>query len=137
MALTDIEKLRIYIADTIEPYLFSDEELQSFLDENDGNVIETAAILRPLVGLRMAAYLAREKEGEVEVYSGERAQNYLKYLEYFEDEGITGETSKSVHLVGGVSIAKNDAVDNNPDSCGAGVKVGMFSGNTQGLFRWY
>lgn len=136
MALTDIEKLRIYIADTTEPTFFTDVELQSFLDDNEGNVPLTADALRPIMGLRMASALAREREGNVEVYGSERASNYLAYLKYFENEGYSVESKLAAPIIGGVSATKNATVDNDPDSVGSGVKIGMFSSNSSGLFQW-
>lgn len=136
MALTDIEKLRIYIADTTEPTFFTDVELQSFLDDNEGNVPLTADALRPIMGLRMASALAREREGNVEVYGSERASNYLAYLKYFENEGYSVESKLAAPIIGGVSATKNAAVDNDTDSVGPGAKIGMFSSNSSGLFQW-
>lgn len=135
MALTDIELLRIYIGDASEPYIFSDEELQAFLDLNDNDIQKTADILRPYVGLRMASEFTREREGNVEIYGGDKAKNYLEYLKHFNDEQLSsaGKLLAS-HYIGGTSKTFNDAIDNNTDIVGPGIQVGMFSGNTMGLF---
>lgn len=83
MALTDIEKVRLLIGDVpTSPFyqLFTDEEIQAFLDMNGGNVMQAARLAAISASLQLAGWSTRERTGDIEVWSSLSTQ-YLKALE--------------------------------------------------------
>lgn len=125
--MTDIQQLRLLIGDTTEPYILTDDQLQYYLDINNGNIILTANALRPVVLMQLSTTQVREREGSVEVYGGEKATNYLAALKYFEQSGSVDFKNTASPIVGGVRVSENYRVDSDPDSCGAGITIGIFS----------
>jgi len=85
MALTPIEQVRLLIGDVpSSPFyqLFSDEEIQQFLDMNNGNVYSAARLAAISASFQLAGWSTRERTGDIEVWSSLSTQ-YLKSLDYF------------------------------------------------------
>ena len=72
MALTDVEVVRLLIGDTpTSPFyqLFTDEEIQQFLDMNGGNVMQAARMAAIAASMQLAGWTTRERTGDIEVWS--------------------------------------------------------------------
>lgn len=83
MALTDVEKVRLLIGDVpTSPFyqLFSDEEIQEFLDLNGGNVLQAARMAAIAASMQLAGYNTRERVGDEEIWNSLSTQ-YLKALQ--------------------------------------------------------
>ena len=62
MALTDIEKIRILIGDSEgSPWyqLFTDDEIQAFLDMTGGNVMQAARLAAIAASMQLAGWNTR------------------------------------------------------------------------------
>lgn len=84
MALTPVEQVRLIIGDVpSSPFyqLFTDEELQSFLDMTNQNVFAAARLAAISASFQLAGWSSRERTGEIEVWSNLSTQ-YLKALDY-------------------------------------------------------
>lgn len=85
MALTPIEQVRLLIGDVpSSPFyqLFTDEEIQQFLDMNNGNVYAAARLAAISASFQLSGWSTRERTGDIEVWSSLSTQ-YLKSLDYF------------------------------------------------------
>lgn len=85
MALTDIEKVRLLIGDTpTSPFymLFSDDEIQCFLDMAGGSVILAARTAAISASFQIAGWSSRERTGDIEVWSN-LSTAYLRALDNF------------------------------------------------------
>lgn len=117
-------QLRLFIGDAIEPYVLTDEQLQFYLDEANGNIVVAANKLRPIVAMQLATSQVREREGSVEVYGGEKSSNFLRVLKFLEEQGSLDFKASAAPIIGGVRKSANIAIDNDPESVGCGVKLG-------------
>ena len=82
MALTEIEKVRLWIGATeSSPFyeLITDDEIQYFLDLNSNDVFEAARMGCSAMYLKVIAIPSREVTGEIEVWN-EYRKGYLDYL---------------------------------------------------------
>lgn len=114
MALTDIEKIRLLIGDTpTSPFyqLFTNEELQAFLDMQGGNVIQAARMAAIAASMQLAGYNTRERTGDIEVWNTVATQ-YLKALENLIDD-TSGYTLPSGLMPYAAGISWQDVCDNN------------------------
>ena len=119
MALTDVETVRLLIGDTpTSPFypLFSNEEIQQFLDMNGGAIMQAARLAAIAASMQLAGYTSRERTGEIEVWSN-LSTSYLKALENLIDD------SSAVNIPNGIrpyaaGISYKDICDNdsNPDN---------------------
>lgn len=85
MALTPVEQVNLLIGNTISnPFypIFSDEEIQQFLDLNNQNVYQAARMAAISASFTIAGYSTRERTGDIEVWS-DYAKNYLAALANF------------------------------------------------------
>lgn len=80
MALTPIQAVRLFIGDSSEPYTFTDEEIQYFLDMSGNNVRQASifAIYAILADLAKNKSVYRETAGHYEVWSN--ALDWYKLL---------------------------------------------------------
>lgn len=71
MALSPIQAVRLFIADTSEPFTFSDEEVQYFLDMSGGSVRQASiyALYAIIADLAKNKSVYREMTGDIEVWS--------------------------------------------------------------------
>ena len=119
MALTDVEVVRLLIGDTpTSPFyqLFTDEEIQQFLDMNGGNVMQAARMAAIAASMQLAGWTTRERTGDIEVWSSLSTQ-YLKAL----DNLINDSSSASIPnglmpYASGISWADMCANNANPDN---------------------
>jgi hypothetical protein len=101
MALTDIQKVRLLISDSSEPYMFSDEEIQEFLDMSGGNVRQAAilAIYSTISYLAKNKSVYRETAGNIEVWSN-AIEWYKLLLGNFNSNPVLGLGALTVYAAG-------------------------------------
>lgn len=133
MALTDIEIVRLLIGDTpTSPFyqLFTDEEIQQFLDLNDGNVMRAARMAAIAASLQLAGWTTRERTGDIEVWSS-LSTSYLKALDNFiKDSGSVSIPSGLLGYAAGISYEDVCANDRNPDNVRPGlIGIRLCDGN--------
>lgn len=84
MALTPVQQVRLLIGDVpTSPFyqLFSDEEIQGFLDLTNQNIFAAARLAAISASFQLAGWSTRERTGDIEVWSSLSTQ-YLKALDY-------------------------------------------------------
>jgi len=94
-----IQQIRLRIGDNLEPYLLADEEIAFYLYKDvdidageEPDVDKTVQLLTPIVLRNMATRFAREREGNVEVYGGEKTRNAIDAMKYLRDSGLDTST---------------------------------------------
>lgn len=119
MALTDVEKVRLLIGDVpTSPFyqLFTDEEIQAFLDMTGGNVMQAARLAAIAASLQLAGWNTRERVGDEEIWSSLSTQ-YLKALEnLIKDTSSATLPNGLMPYAAGISWADVCANNNNPDN---------------------
>lgn len=119
MALTDVEIVRLLIGDTpTSPFyqLFTDEEIQQFLDLNGGNVRQAARMAAIAASMQLAGWTTRERTGDIEVWSSLSTQ-YLKALEnLINDSSSASIPNGLMPYASGISWADVCANNDNPDN---------------------
>ena len=119
MALTDIEKIRVLIGDTEgSPWyqLFTDDEIQAFLDMTGGNVMQAARLAAIAASMQLAGWSSRERTGDLEVWSNLSTQ-YLKALEnLIKDTSSATLPNGLMPFAAGISWVDVCANNNNPDN---------------------
>ena len=119
MALTDVEVVRLLIGDTpTSPFyqLFTDEEIQQFLDLNGGNVRQAARMAAIAASMQLAGWTTRERTGEVEVWSSLSSQ-YLKALENLINDSSAGNLPNGLMpYASGISWVDVNTNNANPDN---------------------
>lgn len=136
MALTDIEKIRILIGDTEgSPFymLFTDNEIQAFLDLTGGNVMQAARLAAIAASMQLAGWTTRERTGDIEVWSSLSTQ-YLKALEnLIKDASSATLPNGLMPYAAGISWKDKISNDSSPDNVRPALtKVRVCDGN--GLF---
>lgn len=129
MALTDVEKVRILIGDVEgSPFyqLFTDDEIQAFLDLNGGNVMQAARMAAIAASMQLAGYSSRERTGDIEVWSN-LSTAYLKALQNLIDSpsGYTLPNGLMPYAAGisWADICANNATEDNVRPALTQVKV--------------
>lgn len=119
MALTDIEKVRILIGDVpTSPFyqIFTDDEIQAFLDLAGGNVLQAARTAAIAASMQLAGWNTRERTGDIEVWNSLSTQ-YLKALEnLIDDSGSSSLPNGLMPYASGISWSDICANNNNPDN---------------------
>ena len=119
MALTDVEIVRLLIGDTpTSPFyqLFTDEEIQQFLDLNGGNVRQAARMAAIAASMQLAGWTSRERSGDLEVWSN-LSTAYLKALEnLINDSSSASIPNGLMPYASGISWADVCANNANPDN---------------------
>jgi len=119
MALTDIETVRLLIGDIpTSPFyqLFTDEEIQQFLDLNGGNVRQASRMAAIAASMQLAGWTSRERVGDIEVWSNLSTQ-YLKALEnLINDSSSASIPNGLMPYASGISWADMCANNANPDN---------------------
>lgn len=119
MALTDVEVVRLLIGDTpTSPFyqLFTDEEIQQFLDLNGGNVRQASRMAAIAASMQLAGWTTRERTGDIEVWSSLSTQ-YLKALEnLINDSSSASIPNGLMPYASGISWADMCANNANPDN---------------------
>ena len=112
MALTDLQALRLNVADN-EPglYILSDDEMQHFLDTNNGNVTRASTAAARVILLK----LSQRTDEIVDIFSirgSKAAEQYRLALELFlKDPNLNPLIGNLQGYFGGVS--KSDMESNN------------------------
>ena len=119
MALTDVEVVRLLIGDVpTSPFyqLFTDEEIQQFLDLNGGNVRQASRMAAIAASMQLAGWTTRERTGDIEVWSSLSTQ-YLKALEnLINDSSSASIPNGLMPYASGISWADMCANNANPDN---------------------
>ena len=119
MALTDVEVVRLLIGDTpTSPFyqLFTDEEIQQFLDLNGGNVRQASRMAAIAASMQLAGWTSRERVGDIEVWSNLSTQ-YLKALEnLINDSSSASIPNGLMPYASGISWSDMCANNANPDN---------------------
>ena len=119
MALTDVEVVRLLIGDTpTSPFyqLFTDEEIQQFLDLNGGNVRQAARMAAIAASMQLAGWNTRETTGDISVWN-ELSTAYLKALDNFINDSSSASIPNGLMpYASGISWADVCANNANPDN---------------------
>ncbi len=88
-----VDEVRLRIGDKEEPYVITDEEISFYLyknanSENVVDVDQTVTDLAPIMIKNMAAIYVREREGNVEVFAGQKTQNMMDAYKFLGDSGL-------------------------------------------------
>ena len=119
MALTDVEVVRLLIGDVpSSPFyqLFTDEEIQQFLDLNGGNVRQAARMAAIAASMQLAGWNTRESTGDISVWN-ELSTAYLKALDNFINDSSSASIPNGLMpYASGISWADVCANNANPDN---------------------
>ena len=119
MALTDVEVVRLLIGDVpSSPFyqLFTDEEIQQFLDLNGGNVRQAARMAAIAASMQLAGWNTRESTGDISVWN-ELSTAYLKALDNFINDSSSASIPNGLMpYASGISWADMCANNANPDN---------------------
>lgn len=145
MALTPIEQVRLLIGDVpSSPFyqLFTNDEIQFFLDQNNGNVQLAARMAAIAASFQLAGWNTRERVGDEEIWNSLSTQ-YLKALQNVIDNPIINLPNGMMPWAGGISWADVCANNSNPDNvrspltkiktCDCDNKCGCGCGDTFGV----
>ena len=95
--------------------LFTDEQIQYFLDINNGNVPAAARMAAIAASLQLAGWATRERVGDVEVWSS-LSTNYLKALEMLITNPSVNIPNGLMPWAGGISKTQVCENNKNPDN---------------------
>ena len=119
MALTDVEVVRLLIGDTpTSPFyqLFTDEEIQQFLDMNGGNVRQAARMAAIAASMQLAGWNTRESTGDISVWN-ELSTAYLKALDNFINDSSSASIPNGLMpYASGISWSDMCTNNANPDN---------------------
>ena len=119
MALTDVEVVRLLIGDTpTSPFyqLFTDEEIQQFLDLNGGNVRQASRMAAIAASMQLAGWNTRESTGDISVWN-ELSTAYLKALDNFINDSSSASIPNGLMpYASGISWSDMCANNANPDN---------------------
>ena len=119
MALTDVEVVRLLIGDTpTSPFyqLFTDEEIQQFLDLNSGNVRQAARMAAIAASMQLAGWNTRESTGDISVWN-ELSTAYLKALDNFINDSSSASIPNGLMpYASGISWVDVNTNNANPDN---------------------
>lgn len=117
MALTNLEKLRIELADN-EPglYILSDDDLEYFLAKNNQNITRSMLDAAKTILFR----LAQRNDEQVDIFSIKGSKASAEYREalklFLRDSNLNPVLRNCVGWVGGVSLAEMQANRDNLDN---------------------
>lgn len=94
--------------------LFTDEEIQVFLDLNSGNIQAAARMAAISASMQLAAWSTRERTGDIEVWSS-LSSNYLKALDYLINNPAGNIPNGLMPWAGGISKKEVCQNNRNPD----------------------
>lgn len=118
MALTQVEQVRLLIglvpANPFNDYM-SDEDIQWFLDYNNGNVLQAARMAAISLSLALTSVNSREITGDIHVYN-DIARAYTLSLGNFIDDSVAANIPNGIMpYAAGISyadICANSNLDN-------------------------
>ncbi len=94
--------------------LFTDEEIQFFLDLNNGNIQAAARMAAISASMQLAAWSTRERTGDIEVWSS-LSSNYVKALDYLINNPTGNIPNGLMPWAGGISKKEVCQNNRNPD----------------------
>lgn len=118
MALSPIESVRLLIGDIPgSPFypLYTDEQIQEFLDLSNGNIQQAARLAAISASFILAGWSTRERTGDLEVWNSLSTQ-YLKALDNVISNPILELPNGMMPYAGGISWADVCANNRNPDN---------------------
>lgn len=118
MALSPIESVRLLIGDIPgSPFypLYTDEQIQEFLDLSNGNIQQAARLAAISASFILAGWSTRERTGDIEVWNSLSTQ-YLKALDNVINNPILELPNGMMPYAGGISWADVCANNRNPDN---------------------
>ena len=138
MALTDVEVVRLLIGDTpTSPFyqLFTDEEIQQFLDLNGGNVRQAARMAAIAASMQLAGWNTRETTGDISVWN-ELSTAYLKALDNFINDSSSASIPNGLMpYASGISWSDMCANNANPDNVRSPLTQIKVCGSPSGGFN--
>lgn len=119
MALTPVQQVRLFIGDVpTSPFyqLFTDDEIQSFIDMGGGNIMQAARLAAIAASFQLAGWTTRERTGDIEVWSSLSTQ-YLKALDnLIKDPSFKTIPSGLMPYAAGISWEDVCNNEKNPDN---------------------
>lgn len=119
MALTPVQTVRLLIGDvTTSPFyqLFTDEDIQQFLDMNGQNIMQAARMAAIAASMQLAGWTSRERTADIEVWSN-LSTAYLKALEnLINDSSAATLPNGLMPYASGISWADFNANNLNTDN---------------------
>lgn len=118
MALTPIESVRLLIGDIPgSPFypLYTDEQIQEFLDLSNQNIQQAARLAAISASFILAGWSTRERTGDIEVWNSLSSQ-YLKTLENVINNPGLDLPNGMMPYAGGISWADVCANNQNLDN---------------------
>jgi hypothetical protein len=129
MALTQIEQVRLLIglvpANPFYDYM-SDDDIQWFIDYNNGNILQSARMAAISLSLALTSVNSREITGDIHVYN-DIARAYTLSLGNFIDDSVAANIPSGIMpYAAGISYVDICANNNNLDNVRqplAGIRV--------------
>ena len=118
MALTDVEKVRIIVGDTVGNPLYQildDETYTYLLETTNGDIWQAAIKAAIIISLRIASYPTRERAGNYEVWNS-YSTAYLAALQNLVKTPASLLSSRIIPYAGGVSKVDMFNNDSNQDN---------------------
>lgn len=118
MALTPVDQVSLLIGNVVgNPFypIFSDEEIQFFLDQNNQNVQAAARMAAIAASFQVSSFNTREETGDILVWN-DYAKNYLAALKNVIDNPISNLPNGIMPYASGISWADICANNANPDT---------------------
>lgn len=117
MPLTPVEQVKLEIGLNGLPVpILTDDEIQYFLDKNNGSVRRAALDAAKTVLFILSRYV-RERTGEIEVYGEQYFRSYMDALNlYIKDPNYSIAIASAKPYAGGISRADAIANATNPDT---------------------
>lgn len=119
MALTPVQTVRLLIGDvTTSPFyqLFTEEDIQQFLDMNGQNIMQAARMAAIAASMQLVGWSSRERTGDIEVWSN-LSTAYLKALEnLINDSSAATLPNGLMPYASGISWADFNANNLNTDN---------------------
>jgi hypothetical protein len=127
MALTDVQKVELEIGlSSFEPPILTQEELEYFLEKNNGSIRRAAVDAAKTVLFIISQYVKEKTAIELEISGNQWFTQYMQVLKmYISDPNYSIAIQGATPFAGGIS--KQDAYDNitNVDNITVNVDKGV------------
>ena len=126
---SDLDKVRLYIGDTVSPGLFSNEEIAAYL-LIETNVLLCAAALADGLAARFSKSVSFSLEG-LSISNSIKADNYRNLADRLRAQaasgggGAGGAAIVGGPFVSGISLGAMDSVEQNTDRNPSRIKIGQ------------
>lgn len=125
MALDPISTVRLLVGDVVNsPFyqLFSDSDIQQFLDMNGQNIMQAARLAAISASMQLAGWNTRERMGNEEIWNS-LSSNYLKALDnLIQDNSSANLPNGLMPYASGISWADVNANNCNLDNISTSIK---------------